>query len=506
MIGSARKKMIVVSNRLPIVLRKEAGQLAMQRGSGGLVTALSPILKNRGGIWVGWTGIAEKLPIREIKKILEPFSFESGFRLLPVFLSEEEIDLFYYGLSNEVIWPLFHDLQTRCRFDPSYWETYLAVNRKYARTIEKHASEEDFIWIHDYHLIPLAQELSKSGFQGECSFFLHIPFPPPDIFIKFPWRRELLEAMLHYRFIGFQTLRDRKNFIDCIRIFFPGCRIEGRGPIVRIHTQNTGCLAANLPISVDASEFIRISRTPEVARKAEEIRRSFSHKKLIFSVDRLDYTKGIPEKLRGFRFALNKYPYLRGTVTLIQLLVPSRETVPAYHALKEEINMLVGEINGEFTVGNWVPIVYRYQSMDPTDLIAHYRASDIGLITPLKDGMNLVAKEFVLSQADNRGVLVLSEFAGSAAQLGESCLLVNPYSAEEIAQAIVKALSMPFEEKRRRLQNMRKTLKRHDVFWWVRNFLRASSGMELEDFPEIDLPPLFSTIHDESPESYPGRV
>lgn len=487
-----KSKMIVVSNRLPIVLRKDGGQLRMQKGSGGLVTALSPILKNRGGLWIGWTGMTEKLPIQEIKKILDPFSRESGFRLLPVFLSEQDRDLFYYGLSNEVIWPLFHDLQTRCRFDPSYWETYLEVNRKYSRTLVRHAEKEDFVWVHDYHLIPLATELSRMGFQGKCSFFLHIPFPSPDIFVKFPWRTQLLQALLHYHFIGFQTLRDRKNFTDCVRIFFPETRIEGRSPIIRIRTQSGENLAGNLPISVDASEFIRISRTEEVARKTEEIRKSFGNKNLIFSVDRLDYTKGIPEKLKGFRFALMKYPHLRGTITLIQLLIPSRENVPAYMALKEEIDRLVGEINGEFTTGSWVPIVYRYQSMDRPELVAHYRAADIGLITPLKDGMNLVAKEYVLSQADNRGVLVLSEFAGSAAQLGESCLLVNPYSASEVAEAIVQALAMHPREKKRRLENMKRTLKRHDVFWWVRNFIRASSGLDLEDFPESGLSPLLT--------------
>lgn len=491
-----RKRMIVVSNRLPIVLSREEGQLRMQAGSGGLVTALGPILKNRGGLWIGWTGLTETLPIREIKEILESFSSESGFRLLPVFLTEQERDLFYYGLSNEVIWPLFHDLQTRCRFDPTYWETYIEVNRKYARTLLRHAREEDFIWVHDYHLMPLAGELARMGFQGKCSFFLHIPFPSPDIFLKFPWRTELLLALLQYRFIGFQTLRDRKNFTDCVRIFFPETRIEGRGPLVRIRTQSAESLAGNLPISVDASEFIRLSRSEEVAHKSDKIRQSFGQKKLVFSVDRLDYTKGIPEKLKGFCFALREYPQMRGTVTLIQLLVPSRENVPAYMALKEEIDRLVGEINGEFTKENWIPIVYRYQSMDRVELAAHYRAADAALITPLKDGMNLVAKEYVLSQADNRGVLILSEFAGSAAQLGESCLLVNPYSAREVAEALVQALTMPQSEKKRRLLNMRKTLKRHDVFWWVRNFLLAASGMALEDFPESSLPPLFAKAKD----------
>lgn len=494
MIDMKGQRMVIVSNRLPIVLRESNGQWTMQKGSGGLVTALSPILENRGGLWVGWTGITKTMPIGEIKKVLDPFSLESGFRLLPVFLTEEERDLFYYGLSNEVIWPLFHDLQTRCRFDPGYWDAYLAVNRKYARTIERHVREGDFIWIHDYHLIPLAEELSRKGFEGNLAFFLHIPFPPPDIFVKFPWRKDLLRALLHYGFIGFQTLRDRRNFTDCLRVFFPETRIEGRGPIIRILIGDVETRAGHLPISVDAEEFIRISRSKEVTERTQAIRNDFGQRRLLFSVDRLDYTKGIPEKLKGFRHALREFPELKGTVTLIQQLVPSRETVPAYHVLKEEIDRLVGQINGEFSTGDWVPIVYRYQPMDRPELIAHYRAADVGLITPLKDGMNLVAKEYVLSQADNRGVLVLSEFAGSAMQLGESCLLVNPYSVKEIAEAIVGALSMPGEEKKRRLRNMRKTLRHHDVFWWVRNFLRASAGRELEDFPERELTPLSAPL------------
>lgn len=486
------RRLVVVSNRLPIVLKEADGYWSMQKGAGGLVTALTPILKNRGGLWVGWTGTTETLPIRQVKKILGPFSKASGFRLLPVFLSEEERDLFYYGLSNEVIWPLFHDLQTRCNFDPRYWDTYMAVNRKYARTVQRHMEPGDFIWVHDYHLIPLAGLLNRSGFHGDCAFFLHIPFPSPDIFAKLPWRSELLHAMLHYKFVGFQTTRDRRNFSDCLRLFFPETRVEGRGPIVKIRSGSLQILAGALPISVDSLDFIRLSRSKEVAEKVASIKEAYRHRQIIFGVDRLDYTKGIPEKLRGFRHLLVRHPELRGTVTLIQLLIPSRQEVPAYRQLKEEIDRLVGEINGEFTTGDWAPVVYRYQSMDRVDLVAHYRAADVGFVTPLKDGMNLVAKEYVLSQADNRGVLVLSEFAGSAAQLGESSLLVNPYSMKDIASVLVRALAMPDAEKKRRLENMRRTLRRHDVFWWVDNFLRASTGRELKDFPERDLAPLLA--------------
>lgn len=484
------RRLVVVSNRLPIVLKEEDGHWDMQKGSGGLVTALNPILKDRGGVWVGWTGTTNPLPIRQIKRILGPFSKASGFRLLPVFLSEEERDLFYYGFSNEVIWPLFHDLQTRCNFAPRYWNTYLAVNRKFARTVQRHIKPEDFIWVHDYHLIPLAGLLNRSGFEGDCAFFLHIPFPSPDIFAKLPWRTELLHALLHYKFLGFQTNRDRRNFSACLRMFFPETRVEGRGPIVKIKAQDREILAGGLPISVDSLDFIRLSRSKEVTQKVAEIREAYRHRQLVFGVDRLDYTKGIPEKLRAFRHLLVSHPNLRGRVTLIQLLIPSREEVPAYRQLKEEIDRLVGEINGEFTTGDWAPVVYRYQSMDRVDLVAHYRAAEVGFVTPLKDGMNLVAKEYVLSQADNRGVLVLSEFAGSAAQLGESSLLVNPYNVKDVSSVLVKALEMPVAEKKRRLENMRRTLRRHDVFWWVDNFLRASTGRELKDFPERELAPL----------------
>jgi trehalose 6-phosphate synthase len=483
-------RMVVVSNRLPVVLEEVDGRWTMKKGSGGLVTALSPILRDRGGLWVGWSGTTKPLPIENIKTILGPFSRESGFRLLPVFLSDEERDLFYYGLSNEVIWPLFHDLQTRCNFDPGYWDTYMAVNLKFARTVMRHHEPGDFVWVHDYQLIPLAGFLNQSGFHATCSFFLHIPFPSPDIFAKLPWRSELLHALLHYKFVGFQTGRDRRNFTDCLRAFFPETRVEGRGPIVKIRTGKAEILAGALPISVDSADFIRFSRSKEVEERTRAIRNAYRGTRILFGVDRLDYTKGIPEKLKGFRHALKTYPELRGSVTLVQLLIPSRETVPAYRALKDEIDRLVGEINGEFTTGDWVPVVYRYQSMDRVELVAHYRAADVGFVTPLKDGMNLVAKEYVLSQADNRGVLVLSEFAGAAAQLGESCLLVNPYNVKQVAATLARALSMGESEKKRRLENMRRTLRRHDVFWWVDNFLRASTGRELKDFPEKELAPI----------------
>jgi trehalose 6-phosphate synthase len=484
------RRLVVVSNRLPIVLKEEDGHWSMQKGSGGLVTALSPILKNRGGLWVGWTGTTETLPIRQIKRILGPFSRASGFRLLPVFISEAERDLFYLGMSNEVIWPLFHDLQTRCNFDPRYWDAYLGVNRKFARAVQRHMEPGDFTWVHDYHLIPLAGLLNRQGFEGNCAFFLHIPFPPPDIFAKLPWRTELLHALLHYEFVGFQTPRDRRNFSDCLRMFFPETKVEGRGPIVRIRSANREILAGALPISVDALEFIKLSRSGEVAERTSAIRADYRERQIIFGADRLDYTKGIPEKLKAFRHLLKVHPEFRGQVVLVQLLIPSRQEVPAYRQLKEEIDRLVGEINGEFSAGDWTPVVYRYQTMDRPELIAHYRAADVGFVTPLKDGMNLVSKEYVLSQADNRGVLVLSEFAGSASQLGESSILVNPYSVKDVAAGLVRALGMKPEEKKRRLENMRRTLRRHDVFWWVDNFLRASTGRDLKDFPERDLAPL----------------
>ena len=388
---------------------------------------------------------------------------------IAVALAEDEVRDFYLGFSNEVVWPLFHDLPSLCNFDPAYWRTYDRVNRKYARAVASRAAPGDFIWVHDYHLMSVGAELRRLGVKSRLAFFLHIPFPSPDIFLKLPWRRPLIEALLRYDLIGFQTARDRRNFAACV---------EALGLPLR------PARIGNFPISIDYNAFMRAAASPQVAEKARELHRLLPRRKLVLGIDRLDYTKGITLRLRAFQHLLERHPEMRGRVSLIQVVVPSREDIPQYHRMKSEIEQLVGRINGAFArPGGWVPVWYEYRSLTRQELLAYYRAADIALITPLKDGMNLVAKEYCACSIEEDCVLILSEFAGAAEQLAGGALLVNPYDVEGVAEMIRTAHAMPEDERVARMRTMRRSIRRHDVFWWVDSFLRAAIARDLRAFP-----------------------
>jgi trehalose 6-phosphate synthase/phosphatase len=477
-------RLIVVSNRLPFVFQRDAqGQWRAEPGGGGLVTALLPILRNRGGVWIGWPGSTGDRA--ELETALAQSGESAGYAFGAVHLDEAEIQDFYLGFSNEIIWPLFHDLPSLCNFRPAFWETYCRVNRKYAEAIRKRAEPGDFIWIHDYHLMNAAAELRALGVASRLGFFLHIPFPPPDIFIKLPWRDTLLRALLEFDLIGFQTLRDRRNFVQCLRLLVPDLEIEGRGHVLDARHGRRSIRIGYFPISIDFGAFRRQAESPEVTEKAKDLHRLLPNRKLVLGIDRLDYTKGLPLRLRAFRNLLTRYPEMREKVSFMQVVVPSRENIPQYHRLLTEIERLVGQINGTFVrPGGWVPVWYEYRNLTRTELLAYYRAADIGLVTPLKDGMNLVAKEYCACSVEEDCVLVLSEFAGAASQLARGALLVNPYDEDGVADAIWTACRMPAEERRARMRRMRASIREHDVFWWVDTFLRAAFTRDLSDFPQ----------------------
>jgi len=330
-----------------------------------------------------------------------------------------------------------------------------------------------------------AAELRALGVRSQIGFFLHIPFPAPDLFLKLPWRDSLLRAMLEFDLIGFQTARDRRNFVQCLRMFVRDIGIEGRGHVLDAHTPQRSLRIGNFPISIDYAAFRRQAEAPEVAQKARELHRLLPDRRLVLGIDRLDYTKGIPLRLKAFRRLLEAHPELRERVSFMQVVVPSREDIPQYHRLRTEIEQLVGQINGAFVrPGGWVPVWYEYRNLTRLELLAYYRAADIGLVTPLKDGMNLVAKEYCACSVEEDCVLVLSEFAGAAAQLGRGALLVNPYDEEGVAAAIRTAFLMAPGERRARMRRMRASIREHDVFWWVDSFLDAAITKNLSDFPQ----------------------
>ncbi len=468
---------IVVSNRLPYVIHREAEGYSAVPGSGGLIAALLPVLRGLGGAWIGWSGTTGEDP--GLQQALDEAG-DGRFSMHAIGLSQEEVDQFYHGFANEIIWPLFHDLASLCNFVPAYWQAYLQVNRRYARAVLEQAEESSFVWVHDYQLMHVGAELRRLGHAGPIAYFLHIPFPPVDLFLQLPWRRAIVRALADYDLLGFQTLRDRRNFLQCLQALIPETAISGRGQVVDVRIGERSLRVGHFPIGIDYAGVAGTAVSEAVAERVRELQNLLPDRTLILGIDRLDYTKGIPLRLQAFHNALERYPELRTRVTLIQVVVPSREPIPSYHDLRLQIEQMIGRINGEFTApGNWVPIHYVFRSLDHLELSAYYRAAGIALVTPLKDGMNLVAKEYCAASIEEDCVLILSEFAGAAAQLRGGALLVNPYDIEGTADAIQRAVRMERPERVRRMRKMRRDAQRRDVFWWVDSFLKAA------DLPDL---------------------
>jgi len=480
------RRMVIVSNRLPLVLKQtEDGGWEVKPGSGGLVTAMAPVLKDRGGVWIGWPGTTEEQGV-DIVGLMAGAAKESGYTLRPVMMTEQEKNDFYFGFANEVIWPLFHDLQSHCDFQPRYWEAYQTVNSKFARVIERNSGSKDYIWVNDYHLMLAARDLRKLGVDNKIGFFLHIPFPPLDIFLKLPWRFQILNALLEYDLIGFQTMRDTRNFIQCIKYLRQDLRLKGKGRISSLQVNGRDVRIGSFPISIDYDDFAEYSASQEVSEAAWHLHEKLPERTLVLGVDRLDYTKGIPNRIEAFKNLLERYPELHGKISLIQVVVPSREDIITYHELKIDIERLVGEVNGRFTTSGWIPIHYIFRSLDRFELLAYYRTCEIALVTPLKDGMNLVAKEFCACSLEENSVLILSEFAGAAAQMHTGAIMVNPFDIEGVADAIHHAYEMEPVERRARMKKLRRSVKRQDIFWWVDSFLKAGTSKYLADFPAME--------------------
>jgi len=478
--STSKRRFIVVSNRLPISIKRGPdGGLVATQGAGGLVTALAPVLKNRGGIWLGWPGTSE----RGVVAMCQSFSREAGYFLGPVPLTEAEVEGYYQGFSNEILWPLFHEFQMPCNFLPAYWQAYRTANAKFAQAAAKAAADTDFIWVHDYHLMLMAGLLKESGCRSRVGFFLHIPFPPADIFLKIPWRRQLIDAMLEYDLIGFQTLRDRRNFAESVKRVYPSATRKGRGQVTTLLANGRALRLGAFPIGIDYKVFNEAAARPECQEAARAIRSAFGDRFLLFSADRLDYTKGVPQRLDALRVALERFPELREKICLVQVLVPSREELPQYQTMKVEIERMVGELNGRYATPGWAPVHFTYRNLPHTELINYYVAADMALVTPLRDGMNLVAKEYAACNTTSTGILCLSEFAGAAMELHRHAMMVNPFDVDGLAEAIREGATMDLTQRRRRMRAIRAIVRRFDIFWWVDAFLSAAFSTHLEEFP-----------------------
>jgi trehalose 6-phosphate synthase len=481
-----RRRLLVVSNRLPFTIESSETGKQLCPSNGGLVSALTPILSESRGCWIGWPGSEYDAGLLEL---LQDWESTQNYSFIPVFLTAAERDCYYRGFSNQIIWPLFHSLPSRCQFDPLYWNGYCTANDKFAEAVARVSERDDFIWIHDYHLMLAAQALRRRGLSHRLAYFHHIPFPSCDIFETLPWRVDVLRAMMRFNVLGFQTVRDRRNFIGCVRRCLRGVRVSRIGDSFLVRSNGLSVTVMTHPISIDYDAFEAEASEPETVFAAQGIQRGLGGTRIILGVDRLDYTKGIPERLAAFQRMLETNPSLRGRVTMVQQVMPSREDIPEYKQLRLRIETLVSKINGEYSAAGWVPVHYLYRSIPRSELVAFYRAADIAMVTPLKDGMNLIGKEFCASRVDNRGVLVLSEFAGAADELRNGALVVNPHDTERVALVLTKALDMNESEQQIRMEKMRAYLRVHDVFHWFRSFHAESSvGIKLPELDSVQWP------------------
>lgn len=446
-------KVLVASNRLPFSFDVRDGVVVSRPSPGGLVSALTPVLEQRGGTWVGWPG--GELPVGEIQGV--------GHDVLPLALSPDEHAGYYQGFSNGTLWPLLHSLVDRVHFEAEEWQTYQRVNARFADAIVGAAPGHDLIWIHDYHLLTAPASVRRALPDARLAFFLHIPFPPFDVLRLLPRDRTLLRCLLACDLIGFHVDSYVSNFLDCVSRLL-GLRVDRVEGLIEYGDRTVKVRA--FPLGID---FARFAELAEAAPPAPE-----TGCRTILGVDRLDYTKGIPERLRAFERLLEQRPEHRGAVQLLQLAVPSRTRVDEYQQLKREIDEAVGRINGRFATPDWVPIHYLYRSLPQAELAGLYRDAEVGLVTPLRDGMNLVAKEFCAAQVGEPGVLVLSRTAGAADTMREA-LLVNPYDVESVAVALDRALTMDEDQRRSRMAGLRHRERDRDVYAWVDDFLGAAA-------------------------------
>ncbi len=463
-------RLTILSNRLPVVLKRRGSKWQAEPGSGGLVQAMNPILCEDGGCWVGWPGVTMEEG-EGWEGALTRVGADSGYELEPVVLSQNELERFYEGYANSVVWPLFHGFPDRCTFDPGFFEAYGGVNEKFADVVSERVDDDSFIWVHDYHLFEVARRLRQRGHVGRLAFYLHIPFPSVENFSKLPWREQLLSDLLAYDLIGFQTERDLRNFGRAVEAHDVAVVTGKDGGALHLARRGRAIEAGAFPIGIDYEDFAGRAATDEVTRKVAKLQSDIGPYQVLLGVDRLDYSKGLLQRLRAYEMALENHPDLREEVVFFQLVVPSRENVEEYAALKREFDRIVGRINGRFSTASWQPIQYLYNRVDPVELSALYRLASVGLVTPLRDGMNLVSKEYCASQVEGDGALVLSEFAGAYEQLNEGALVVNPYDTEETARAIYEAINMAPVERRRRMEQIQDILRRTDVFWWAQQFL-----------------------------------
>lgn len=458
------RRLVVVANRLPVRRVRRGGRQEWETSPGGLVAALTPVLQETEGIWIGWSGVpGSSAP--------EPFEHD-GIRNHPLPLTEGEVEDYYYGFCNGTLWPLYHDAVRPPEFHRHWWRPYVEVNRRFARAVAESWQPGDLVWVQDYHLQLVPGMVREACPEARIGFFLHIPFPAVELFAQIPWRGRILEGMLGADVVGFQTRLTAQNFQRAARRY---AEAKGAGKTMRYEDRQV--LVDRFPISIDFETYEGAAASPEAEETAAKLRADLGDPEvLVFGVDRLDYTKGIDIRLRALEALFERRPDLVPELVFLQVAAPSREEKEEYQEMRTRIEELVGRINGEHGTPEHVPIRYQYGAIPHEDVVQHYLAADVMLVTPLRDGMNLVAKEYVASRRDEEGVLVLSEFTGAVYELRVGAITVNPYDIDGVAAGLEEAVEMPPAERRRRMRRMRRRVRRNDVHRWARSFLEALGG------------------------------
>jgi len=461
-----RNRLIIVANRLPVNRIKRKGRMVWETSPGGLVSALKPLVTEAGGSWVGWSGSPGKAP---------PAFEHENIQVRPVSVTAEQVEKFYAGFSNATLWPLYHDCVRTPRFHRRWWWPYVDVNRQFAEAAAAETKPGDTVWVHDYQLQLVPAMLREMVPGVKIGFFLHIPFPPLELFAQLPWRRELLAGLMGADLVGFQTPQGAKNFTAACKRYSDarevGSKLEHRGREI---------VAKAFPISIDIETMERVAKSESVRARAAELRTdlgttSSGERKILLCVDRLDYTKGIEIRLRAYEELLRRGTHTVENCVLVQVAVPSRETVGEYAELRAFVERLTGRINGEYGEAGRAAVHYLRRNLDFEELVAFYLAADVMMVTPLRDGMNLVAKEYVIAKTDDErgGTLVLSEFAGAANELGSGSLLVNPHDVDGLAATMDVSLTLPEDEVHRRMGLLQRAVRKNDVFGWAGSFLEA---------------------------------
>ncbi|WP_411273414.1 bifunctional alpha,alpha-trehalose-phosphate synthase (UDP-forming)/trehalose-phosphatase [Daejeonella sp.] len=454
-------KIIIVSNRLPVRLSEQKGEFTFSTSEGGLATGLGSIYQDGNNLWIGWPGTEIKETDQE--SIRQKLGEKS---LIPVFLSKEEISEFYEGFSNEVLWPIFHYYaSTYMTFKDSNWDYYRRVNQKFCSAIMEVAEPGDTIWIHDYQLLLLPSLIRARHSDISIGFFLHIPFPSFEIFRLIPWRAELIEGLLGADLIGFHTFDDASHFVQAATRLLP---VNSLSNTITIDDRTVAI--ESFPMGIDFNKYVSLTTSKSVQKQVEQLKDIFQNRRIILSIDRLDYSKGILQRIQAYELLLELYPQYTEKVAMHMIVVPSRDTVKEYKELKDIIDKRVGHINARYRTISWNPINYYYRSFPIETLSALYSYADVCLVTPIRDGMNLVSKEYVASRSQDTGVLILSEMAGASKELTDA-LIVNPSNIKSMTDAMVQALNMSVEEQKQRMKPMRQIVSKFNINHWVRIFM-----------------------------------